>query len=398
MALNARSTCDFVSGDLLPSTGHLAALPGSVDQPRSRDGMIRLSGLLGAAVVAAWIGRDRAWRRRFLWTIAVTAASITLLGCAQRWTGATDIFWGERHLDFFFGTYRNVTNAGEYLNFALPLAAALTLNVAWRGRSPWMLAAEAATTLLIVAGCFVCGSKIAPIVACASVVIFVFVHRASFRVLIGRAAPSARFITTIVLLLILFSVIQGAGLGTARDRWSRLWQDDHTSATFSNRLLVDRVCLIAAPDAGLLGFGPSGFRAIFPYYSGLVDGNLRGVWTFAHDDYLQTELEWGALGAGLWSVYFFGAILVLARASRLATRSEDRFHAAGLLQSLVVIAFMSFVDFPLQIASIQLDVALALGLAWSSSRWVNVACHPCNQAVPNFLAQSGPEPTLRLVR
>jgi hypothetical protein len=369
MAWNGHSQCEDDTGLFIPIAGHPAWLPGSVDQDRSRDDMVRLSGLLGAGIVSASLGQSRVWRRRILWAIALTGLSITLLGCWQRWTHATDIFWNPaRHLDYFFATYRNVTNAGEYLNFVFPLAAALTLSAAIKRRRH--VAWAGAATVILIAGSFVCGSKIAPLLTCLSAALFVAMNGRYLQGQARRTNWRTLAVIVIVLGLVLGTIVESAGLDVASDRWSRLLDDPNGGATLSHRLLVDRVCGLAAPDAGLLGFGPGTFRSIFPYYSGRVAGDLRGVWTYAHDDYAQAFLEWGLIGSALWSLYFFGGLAILARGWwRAGWKTEDRIYAASLLQSLSAIAIIALVDFPLQIASIQLCVAVALGLAWSSGSW-----------------------------
>ena len=89
-----------------------------------------------------------------------------------------------------------------------------------------------------------------------------------------------------------------------------------------------------------------------------------GLWLFAHNDYLQTALEWGVVGFVAWALYFFGALARLVRGLRRgAWKHEDRTCGAGLLLALVGVAIMALGDFPLQIASLQLDVAVIAGLA-----------------------------------
>jgi hypothetical protein len=355
MALNGHTNCDRESGLLLPVAGHIAWLPGSADQGRSREDMARLSGLLGAGIISAWLGETRFWRRSILWTLALTGMSIALLGCVERLTKAPDIFWNSaRHLDFFFATFRNVTNAGEYLNFVLPVAAGLVLFAARAGGRPWKLAA-------------------APLVMCGSMALFLAMNRGDIAAGRQRVSGKARLATLIILVVALGVIVESVGVGTTWERWARVMTDRNGEATWSNRLAVDRVCVLALPDAGALGFGPGTFRAMFPYYSGRVPVDLAGVWTYAHDDYAQTGLEWGWMGGVLWSVYFFGGMLVLGRGwFRREWKMEDRIYGAGLLVALGAMAVMAAVDFPLQIASIQLCVAAALGLAWSSPTWPRI--------------------------
>jgi hypothetical protein len=314
LALNAHSACDPVTGLYLPLPGSCSWLPGSVDADSSRADMPRLSGLLGAGVCFAWLGRSGAWRRRIFWTMTVTAGSIVLLGCAQRWTEATDIFWNpDRHLDFFFATYRNVTNAGEYLNLVLPLAGSLLLAEIVKRDAPGRLALGVTIAVLLAMGSLIGGSKLAPGVTLAGAALFVIFQRPVIHAQLSRTNAGSVALTLGVVVLMLVLIVQSVGLGVTADRWHRVMAGPGGEATWTNRLRVDRACALAAPDAGALGFGPGAFRAVFPYYSDFVGGDLRGVWTYAHDDYAQTLVEWGWLGAGLWSAYFFGGGIMLAR-------------------------------------------------------------------------------------
>jgi O-antigen ligase len=92
-----------------------------------------------------------------------------------------------------------------------------------------------------------------------------------------------------------------------------------------------------------------------------------------HEDYVQTVLEWGWLGSGLWALLFFGGIAVGIRSyNRYAKRSW--MPRRRVLQPLAMVALAgaalhALVDFPFQIESIQLYVATYLGLCWGSSLW-----------------------------
>jgi hypothetical protein len=88
---------------------------------------------------------------------------------------------------------------------------------------------------------------------------------------------------------------------------------------------------------------------------------------------LQTVLEWGWLGSSLWALLVFGGIVVGIRSYKKYAGSEWT-PRRRVLQPLVIIALIgvalhALIDFPLQIASIQLYVATYLGLCWGSRLW-----------------------------
>ena len=289
-----------------------------------------------------------------------------MLGCAQRWSHAGDIFWGtSRHLDYFFATFRNVTNAGEFFNLAAPLAAAMAWNA--RGRSPFYQAWAVSALALIIAGSCICGSKIAPLLTASLGLIFLLLHARDIRRLPMRGAAQA--ITVLVVVAAVALIAWGAGTGVTQDRWQRLFNSTG-DATLTDRLQVDRACVSGLSSAGLLGFGPGTFPAVFPGLEDQLAQPPPGLWLFAHNDYLQTLLEWGALGAATWALYFFGALALLVRGLKSdGWRQEDRTGAVGLLAALGGVALMALGDFPFQIASLQLDIAVLAGLAWSSPAW-----------------------------
>jgi hypothetical protein len=102
-----------------------AALPGAVDFAVAQPTMVGLTAMLGALCLACDLGRDRTWRRRLWFTLALTGVSIVILGLAQKVTHAPGIFWRpEGHASTFFGPYRYHANAGAFINLVWPLIAA----------------------------------------------------------------------------------------------------------------------------------------------------------------------------------------------------------------------------------------------------------------------------------
>jgi O-antigen ligase len=92
-----------------------------------------------------------------------------------------------------------------------------------------------------------------------------------------------------------------------------------------------------------------------------------------HQDYLQTVLEWGWLGSGLWAVLLFWGIAIGIRGPKESAAQgwapRRRLLQPFVVAALIGVALHGLVDFPFQIASIQLYVATYLGLCWGSSVW-----------------------------
>jgi len=123
---------------------------------------------------------------------------------------------------------------------------------------------------------------------------------------------------------------------------------------------------------GTLGFGPGTFSVVFPFFAGAIGDPTQIVWLFLHNDYLQTIMEWGWLGSLLWGTVFFGGTIVATRGLLNSGRywlPRQRLLLSLVLVSLVGVGTHAAVDFPLQISSIQLYVAVYLGTCWGSEGW-----------------------------
>jgi O-antigen ligase len=101
-----------------------------------------------------------------------------------------------------------------------------------------------------------------------------------------------------------------------------------------------------------------------------VPGAAVSMWSQAHEDYLQTLVEFGWLGGLAAGTVLFGGI---ARAWGAVRRDRNLPPApqtlvyVGVLTALLAVALHSTVDFPLQVGSLQLYVAVYLGIAWATT-------------------------------
>jgi hypothetical protein len=171
--------------------------------------------------------------------------------------------------------------------------------------------------------------------------------------------------------------IYAIGQATHLDRPVRRWEQLSEQMLGDARWSASRIALNVLPSAGAFGFGPGTFRAIFPANVKAADAPVAGEWRFLHEDYLQTAMEWGWLGGVLWAVVFFGGITVAIMNLRNAKARGWSWRRRLILPLAVIalggVAAHALVDFPLQIASIQLYVATYLGLGWGSARWNSAA-------------------------
>ena len=188
------------------------------------------------------------------------------------------------------------------------------------------------------------------------------------RQLARRLEASTTIVALVLTALALFAVAQASHLDQPLSRWAAF----HAQLPNEGRVGAVETAWPATHDSGWFGFGPGTFRSIFPHYVDAPGSRTSGVWRFLHEDYLQTILEWGWLGSILWAALFMGAMVV---AYRNARRSRgERLSRQRMLLPLVCLGLGSamlhaLVDFPLQIASIELYVATYLGICWGSCCW-----------------------------
>jgi len=107
----------------------------------------------------------------------------------------------------------------------------------------------------------------------------------------------------------------------------------------------------------------------FPFYTNFLGDRIKGYWYFAHEDYLETWIEWGWLGCVVWGLLVFGGLARgLARfpERRNFFNSEDRLLSFAACLSLTGILIHALVDFPLQIWSLSFYVLTLVAILWNA--------------------------------
>ena len=374
MTLNARSIYDSDFFLFIARQNIFPSAPASVDAAISAAWMLRATLLIGVIFLVVDHVRNPVWVLRLWWTVAIAGGSIALLGLLQKATGAPMIFWqpakqwGESRI--FFASYYYHGNAGAYLNLVLAPALALAARALMRPREPIAKGVSLTLALLIVAAVAANTSRMAEFIG-AIIILWLlvsFVQTARRRH--GMIEPKILLLGGVLVVFTLFAIARVSRLNEPLQRWNELSSHLPEDA----RWLASRAALRALGDSSWFGFGPGTFRVIFPYYTSGLGPNIEGTWRFLHEDYLQTLLEWGWLGGVLWGLLFFGGIFVAIRNLRTPGRSlewlpRQRRFLPAIVLALLGIAVHALVDFPLQIASLQLYVAVYLGICWGSTQW-----------------------------
>jgi hypothetical protein len=371
MALNAKAIYDSDFQVFVPLQNFAPHLAGSVDYAISSAWILRGALLLLAIVFVADLSQSNRWLLRLLYTIGLVAGSIAFFGLLQKATGARMIFWQTAPpwvATTFFATYYYHGNAGAFLNLAWPLTAGLAIRAFTARRHPATRAMWLSVFVLIIAGIMANTSRVAQLIALLLLVAICLRFGPALLRKVWRTEKGIALAGTIAILLALIALAQATHLEQPLSRWQSLGERIPNDA----RWQASRVAVGALSDIGLFGFGPATFRVVFPFYNGVAVQPVQNIWRFLHEDYLQTALEWGWLGSALWALLFFGGIAVGIRSYK--QYAPDWTPRRRLLQPLVIIALMgvalhAVIDFPLQIASIQLYVATYLGLCWGSRFW-----------------------------
>ncbi len=372
MALNAKSIYDSDFYTFVPLRNLTPHLTGSVDYAISAAWMIRGALLLFAILFVVDLSQSNRWLLRLWYTIGLVAGSIAFLGLLQKATGARMIFWQTAPpwgATTFFATYYYHGNAGAFLNLVWPLTAGLAIRAFTARCHPATRAMWLSVFVLTIAGVLANTSRMAQLIALLLLIAICLRFGPALLRRVWRTEKGIALAGTIAILLALIALAQATHLEQPLNRWQSLSERIPNDA----RWQVSRVAVGALSDIGLFGFGPATFRVVFPSYNGVPIQRVPGTWRFLHEDYLQTALEWGWLGSTLWALLFFGGIAAGIRSYKQYA-ARDWTPRRRLLQPFVFIALVgvalhALVDFPLQIASIQLYVATYLGLCWGSRFW-----------------------------
>ena len=175
---------------------------------------------------------------------------------------------------------------------------------------------------------------------------------------------SRRILATvsIVLGLLAAAALLAVSFGIDRTvgRWERsgFWDKERA---LNYEMLVEEFI----PESGWWGHGPGTFQAVFDKRRQAVR-KTYGVWAQAHSDILQTPVDYGWAGAAAWTVIIGGALVSAASGARRRGRRPDEHEILSMACAFALagISLHAFVDFPLQISSLQLYTIIIAGLAW----------------------------------
>ena len=268
----------------------------------------------------------------------------------------------------FFATYYYHANAGAFINLVLPLIGALAAIAVQRRKLAGERALWLSSFVLSIAAAITTASKAAMIVT-AIVCLLLGLRLRSFLARLWKSSAFPLKIAAVVTICGISYAAVSVGWTAAALRWSETAAVEDSGG---QRLLAAKIGWRMTADSGWWGFGPGNFAIAFPHYTNDLGTAIAGVWDHAHQDYLQLLLEWGWIGAFLWSCIICGGLIIgvvlTPRKHRTLTPGSRTLLAASMI-ALGGVLLHALVDFPLQIASLQFYAALHLGMAWGSRYW-----------------------------
>lgn len=375
---------------LVPRNVPFPELPGASAQNEAWD---RLTYIIPALLlvwgVARWTASKPAMIPWVAVTIHGTGLMVAILGLVFRWTDAVGPFWSVGVMGFidkretfhlFFGTYRSPGIATSYLNISLILGLSLALRhlylVLKRRGTIGIAIVYFLSSFVVFGAVMAAGSKAGMALAFLSVMIWALMNgsvlkklASSTSLLFPRSSVIERWLIGSSLMLIL--VLTGlACAGTTVLRWKEAIETQYSTMVARFSVNQCQIKMIQDQEWGAFGLGPGSFYPMFPYYA--HGTNLTGVYYYAHNDHLQTLVEWGWLGFSAFAVLIGGSCWFLLRHSVSWKRSDDlststKVMRRGLFIAIFICLIHATVDFPFQIESIAITIAVLIGLGWGCS-------------------------------
>ena len=349
---------------LNPIESSIHWLPGSVDRVSTQEVIIHLYALLAGFVVLL----DACSHSRTRWllfkAVAISGFVIALIGITQKAVGADAMLWVEPDPlkygnKLFFAAFRYHANAASFLNLCWPAALIVFLRERESGRKGVLPSLWATVLLITIIGVFVNTSKAGPVLAGLGLILALMRFWRS--IFVGSKVVIA--LTSILLVGFLLIFVLPA-LPSLEQRWAQ----SNRESSLNGRLEAYEVCLRMIADKGITtaGTGPGTFRLVFPFYEN-EDSNNRFFWYHAHQDFLQTIIEWGIFGALGWFLFLGGGIVRGFSSVRLSLEKDRmEFSASCALIAMIVVMAHATFDFPFQIPSIQILIAFYMAVLWAS--------------------------------
>lgn len=304
--------------------------------------------------------REPAFRRRLLWTVALTGVLVSLLGLAQHGS------WGDRLYGRIrpayggrpMGPFVNANHFAGYLEMALSVLAGLWVAVSRRERDapPARRSAGSArgadqryipqlfimTLLLGMSALAIWRSGSRGGLLSIALAVLTLVVAWS-----GGRGERARWRLPLVATILIVLAASVAWKVIALSREEALQTDLSTEPSFLMRLRMWKASLWMLADFPVLGTGLGTYAYSIPLYQG---GAYEKLWVHAHNDYVQLGCEAGLAGLVLFA-FGFGCFWRRALFPVVARPARWSGAALGPAMGILSLLIHSALDFNLQIPS-----------------------------------------------
>src|SRR5207302_922798 len=299
--------------------------------------LLKLSAYLLLIFLAGQAFRTLEERQGFAWFLLVLAFGVSVFGIVQYLTFNGKLYWFRelRYGGIPFGPYVNRNHFAGLMELVLPLALVpLVLGRVRRER----LAIVGLFAVMPIAALFLSASR-------GGIVSFFVQFALLVYLLLRRRGLAKRLLAVSAVLLAALMIVTWLGVGRILQRFSSM---QTLEVTEGKRAAMRRGAWRIFLGHPLAGTGLGTFQIAYPPYETLYDAK---VVNHAHNDYLQTLVETGALG-GLCCAWFLGVLLL--KSFSLFRQSDFSFPGALQLSGIVACAgFLvhALVDFNFHIPS-----------------------------------------------
>ena len=333
----------------------------------SLEAMLMVTLMLGAFLFLCDTLADPAWRRFVLMCAAISGVLVSLIGVVLKTPLGASLLapvWGSDDLSArSFAFYHYYGTAGAFLNLVWPLILVFTRR-AFDIREIGLL-----TRIIWVTACLICGLALLLNASKASLAIGLLVLPWPFSTGLRQMQFKKLFLVGVAFVLLLVLMLAASSHLAHDAAFKRITSSDDVSKSVDGRWEAYRQYLDDVPEAGLFGIGPGLFEVGYPYQNASFRNYDPSVRQFAHEDYLQTTLEWGWVGTVWWTLLIAGGLWRASHAylerERFLSRTDRHLVLACILGVLGTLLHAAF-DFPLQVASIRLFFLVELALCWAA--------------------------------
>ena len=353
---NARFEVNEKTLDFIPRGKAIPFLPSALDRISAHSSAFGFFALAAAFLVLIDLMQHRNERWKILGLVAISGFVVALLGICLKLGKYPTLPFSPSVNRYFFATYVYHGNAAAFLNLCWPAALALLGRSIqegnFLGRAFW-----ANGFLFTFGALFVNASKFGHAMAIPAVLLGALLVWRCIKTGMGTTSPVV-IATTVAVVLVALTILILPMLAVSTERWGLLVDQGESS-----RPITYGAALRMIPDAPLWGIGPGCFRWGFPFYTAQLGDAIKGVWIHAHQDYIETFVEWGIIGGMIW-VSLLGTGIFRGWSKLFGGARELSTVAAVVAISVTLVHCM--VDFPLQIPSLRYLAAIYFAILWGS--------------------------------